>query len=88
MTKTLFSSAAFSENMKHHKFARRRHFPVKDAWSGSTNMQVKYYIFKVLHQHHHTFLVYSQLTTNQWRRFFSSTCEIDAICGFTLVCLK
>uniref|UniRef100_UPI0037E84FF4 DCN1-like protein 4 isoform X3 n=1 Tax=Semicossyphus pulcher TaxID=241346 RepID=UPI0037E84FF4 len=31
---------AFSENTKHHKSERRTHFPVKDAWSGSMNMQL------------------------------------------------
>lgn len=45
-TKIVFTSAVFSENMKHHKFVRRRHFLVKDAWSGSMNMQVRYYILK------------------------------------------
>lgn len=34
--------AVFSENMKHHKSVRRRRFPVKDAWSGSLNMQVSH----------------------------------------------
>ncbi|XP_035640343.1 DCN1-like protein 4 isoform X4 [Oncorhynchus keta] len=29
----------FLENMRHHKSERRRPSPVKDVWSGSTNMQ-------------------------------------------------
>lgn len=37
----LASSAAFSGNTKRRKSARRRRFPAKDAWSGSTNTQVQ-----------------------------------------------
>lgn len=40
----LVSSTAFSENTTRHKYARR-HFPVKDAWSGSMNTQVSVYFF-------------------------------------------